>query len=218
MSKKFNYELFNSIPVVGIMRNFPEAQLEPVVAAYIAAGLNTLEITMNSANPAQTIRSLKQAWGESLNVGAGTVCTIKDLEVALEAGAQFIVTPIVSKTVIKACVKEAIPIFPGAMTPTEIHKAWHWGATMIKIFPAGKLGPGYIKDVLEPLNEIKLLPTGGVSPDNFIEFLKMGASGVGMASALFPKDMIAEQRWDDLGRFYTGFVQQYHQYKNEQHV
>ena len=136
------------MPVVGIMRNFPEEHLERVVKEYHGAGLTTLEITMNSGNPTEVIKQLRAAWGEQMNIGAGTVCSMKDLEQALEAGAQFIVAPITSKSVIKACVKEGVPIFPGAYTPTEIYKAWKWGAEIIKVFPATTLGPGYIKDVL----------------------------------------------------------------------
>jgi 2-dehydro-3-deoxyphosphogluconate aldolase/(4S)-4-hydroxy-2-oxoglutarate aldolase len=140
---------------------------------------------------------------------------MKDLDKALDAGAQFIVAPVVRKQVIKACVKKGIPVFPGALSPTEIYQAWKWGATMVKVFPAGKMGPSYMKDVLEPLNEIGLIPTGGINPDNFIEFLKMGASGVGMASALFPKDVIASGNWDALRGFYESIAQQYLRFKNE---
>jgi 2-dehydro-3-deoxyphosphogluconate aldolase/(4S)-4-hydroxy-2-oxoglutarate aldolase len=215
MTTPFNQELFNKMPIVGIMRNFPEQYLSGVVTAMTDAGLTTLEITMNSSSPGGTIRSLREQWGERMNIGAGTVITKKDLDAALDAGAQFIVTPILSKAVIKACVKRDIPVFPGAMTPTEIYQAWKWGATMVKVFPAGRLGPGYLKDVLEPLNSVKLVPTGGVNPDNFTEFLRMGASGVGMASALFPKDLIAADNKEALLSFYNNIAGQYTRFKNE---
>lgn len=215
MSKKFNRQLFDSLPVVGIMRNFPASVLQPVVTAYADAGLTTLEITMNSPGATETIAGLRSDFGDRLNIGAGTVCTRKDLDKALDSGAQFIVTPIISKDVIKACVKKDVPVFAGAMTPTEIYKAWHWGATMVKVFPAGRLGPGYIKDVLEPLTGISLLPTGGVNGENFIEFMKAGAAGAGIGSALFPKDIIGEQRWDSLAALYATLVTRFHNYKKE---
>ena len=215
MTEAFNKELFEKMPIIGIMRHFPEQQLGPVLQAFVSAGFTTLEITMNSDNATQTISSLKAEWGERLNIGAGTVCTMKDLDTALEAGAQFIVSPIVRKKIIRACVKKGIPVFPGALTPTEIYSAWNWGATMVKVFPAGRLGPGYIKDILEPLKDIKLIPTGGINPHNFIDYLTMGASGAGMASALFPKEMIVDGKWEELRSFYGHIVQQYAQYKSE---
>ena len=216
MSNVFNQELFNALPIVGIMRHFPSAQLDAVVDAYLSAGLSTLEITMNSEGATDTIRSLREKWGDKMNIGAGTVVTEKDLEEALDAGAQFIVAPIVSKKVIKACTKRHIPVFAGAMTPTEIYQAWKWGASAVKVFPARTLGPAYIKDVLEPLNGLKLVPTGGVSPDNFIEFLKAGATGVGMATALFPKDIIGRGDWEALRGFYADIAAKYRAFHSGQ--
>lgn len=214
MSQLFNQALFDALPIVGIMRNFPAAQLDAVVDAYQSAGLSTLEITMNSEGAADTIRGLREKWGEKMNIGAGTVLSKKDLKTALDAGAQFIVTPIVNKAVIKECAKQEVPVFPGAMTPTEIYQAWKWGATAVKVFPARALGPEYIKDVLEPLNRLKLLPTGGVSPENFVDFIKAGAAGVGMATALFPKEIIQKEDWDGLRGFYAEIAGRYHAFQS----
>ena len=216
MSKPFNQELFDALPIVGIMRHFPSTQLDAVLDAYQSAGLSTLEITMNSEGAADTIQSLREKWGDRMNIGAGTVLTKKDLRAALDAGAQFIVTPVLNKAVIKACVKRGIPVFPGAMTPTEIYQAWKWGATAVKVFPARGLGPTYVKDVLEPLNKVKLLPTGGVSPENFVEFLKAGAAGVGMATALFPKEIIERNDWEGLRGFYAEIVAKYQSFHSGQ--
>ena len=214
MSKKFNEDLFQQMPIVGIMRNFPAEHLMAVVKAFHSAGLTTLEITMNSGKPTEVISQLRSEWGDQLNIGAGTVCSMKDLEHALEAGAQFIVAPVTYKKVIKACVAEGIPVFPGAYSPTEIYKAWRWGAAMVKVFPATNLGPGYIKDVLEPLNKVKLLPTGGVTKDNFTDFLAAGAKGVGMAGGLFPKSVIAAARWEELSTLYQDIVNKYQQFSS----
>ena len=213
MSAHFNQKIFDALPIVGIMRHFPAAQLDAVVDAYQSAGLSTLEITMNSDGAVDTIRGLREKWGEKMNIGAGTVLNKKHLEAALDAGAQFIVTPVVNKAVIKACAESEVPVFPGAMTPTEIYQAWKWGATAVKVFPARALGPGYIKDVLEPLNKINLLPTGGVSPENFLDFMKAGAHGVGMATALFPKEIIAREDWEGLRGFYAEIAEKYRAFR-----
>ncbi|HMH22084.1 MAG TPA: bifunctional 4-hydroxy-2-oxoglutarate aldolase/2-dehydro-3-deoxy-phosphogluconate aldolase [Puia sp.] len=206
MGKLFSRERFDDVPVVGILRNFPRSQIEMLAEKYYTAGLTTLEITMNSPEALPTISSLVKKFGGRLNIGAGTVCTKKDLDKALDAGACFIVTPVLDKTVIRACMKKKIPVFPGAYTPTEIYKAWSLGATMVKVFPATDLGPGYIKEVLAPLDKLALLPVGGVDTENFTAFLRAGAKGVGMGSHLFPRDLIGNGRWDELGEHFANFV------------
>jgi len=215
MNQSFSQELFNKMPVIGIFRGFPASQMEEMAGIYVKAGLTTMEITMNTMDAAQTIASLVKAMGGTLNVGAGTVCSVDDLDQALDAGAQFIVTPIIDEAVIKKCLALKIPIFPGAYTPTEIYRAWSLGATMVKVFPAGKLGPDYIKEVLAPLNQIQLLPTGGISLDNIRAFIKAGAKGFGIGSSLVPKHLVENGEWDALYDHLIKFVNQYKAFLNE---
>jgi 2-dehydro-3-deoxyphosphogluconate aldolase/(4S)-4-hydroxy-2-oxoglutarate aldolase len=213
MPSKFSRELFDRIPIVGILRNVPPLTV-PILARYYAdAGLTNLEVTMNSDEASTTITRLVQDFEGKLNIGAGTVCTLDDLDKALSAGAQFIVTPILQEEVIKACVQQQIPVFPGAYSPTEIYKAWHLGATMVKVFPATKLGASYIKEVLAPMNYLKLLPTGGINLDNLTEFMKAGAAGLGLGSQLFPPKLIEEGRWERLSELFRDLVATYENYK-----
>ena len=185
-----DFELaFEKTPVVAILRRYDTDTVLWIAEAYQEAGFTCLEITMNTDGAPEIISSLRSKFPD-LKIGAGTVCDRKDLEKAIEAGAQFIVTPILDEQVIKHCVTLALPIFPGAYTPTEIYKAWAWGATAVKVFPASQLGVAYIKDVLAPLNHLKLLPTGGVSKENIAAYFKAGAKGVGMGSSLLPKELI----------------------------
>ncbi len=209
MNKSFSSDLFNRMPIIGIMRNIPAQQVTIIAKKYAAAGLTCLEITMNSPGAEKTIAGLVELYGDDLNIGAGTVCSMDDLERALNADAQFIVTPIINEEVIKTCVSKNIPIFPGAYTPSEIYKAWSLGATMVKLFPAGDLKPNYIKEVLAPLSFINLMPTGGITIENFTNFLAHGAKGVGVGSQLFPKDIIQREDWHALGRVYAQFVKKY---------
>ncbi len=213
MDRSFSWEKFNAVPIVGILRHYPRDQVRSLARQYADAGLGTLEITMNSGEAAASIAELAREFGGRLNIGAGTVVTHQQLEQALKAGAQFIVTPILDKSVIKACVKQKVPVMPGAYTPTEIYKAWSLGAAMVKVFPATELGPGYIREVLAPLNGLKLLPTGGVQPGNFVDFLRAGAVGVGMGGHLFPRQMIEEGRWDTLQEHFSSFVRAYRDYR-----
>ena len=215
MNQSFSRELFDQMPLVGILRGFPPSKMNKMGELYARAGLTTLEITMNTEGAADTIASLIEALGTELNVGAGTVCNMKELDQALGAGAQFIVSPIVDEEVIKKCVELAIPVFPGAYTPTEIYRSWALGATMVKVFPASKLGPGYIKEVLAPLNQIQLLPTGGISLDNMEAFIKAGAKGFGIGSALVPKQLVEQEEWEALSQHFNQFVTRYKSLLNE---
>ena len=196
-NRSFSWELYNKAPIVGIVRGLSNETVKKITEAYLEAGLHTIEITMNTKGVSDIIKHLTSNY-PNLNVGAGTVCNMNDLNKALEAGSQFIVTPVIDEEVIKTCVAKGVPIFPGAYTPSEIYKAWSLGASAVKIFPATQLGTQYIKDVLAPLNEIKLLPTGGVSKDNIKAFFEVGAVGVGMGSSLLNKKCIQDDDFEGL--------------------
>ena len=204
----FSWALFAKVPIVGIVRNIPLDDVTQLLPIYREAGLTTIEITMNTPGAESIIRYALDHHAGGLNIGAGTVCTLDDLDKALAAGAQFIVTPVTDKKVIRACVKQGIPIFPGAFTPTEVYKAWTLGASMVKVFPTTALGPDYIKDLKAPLNQIKLLPTGGVTLYNIGQFLKAGADGLGIGSPLFDKALIQQKNWVDLKEHFQKFVRQ----------
>jgi 2-dehydro-3-deoxyphosphogluconate aldolase / (4S)-4-hydroxy-2-oxoglutarate aldolase len=199
----FSWELFNQIPIIGIMRNLPPDKITKVASLFVEEALTNLEITLNSPNATELITELSDRFKGRINVGAGTVCTSLELDIALSAGAVFIVTPIVSEEIIQKCVLKGIPVFPGAYTPTEIYKANDLGASMVKVFPASKLGPEYIKELLGPFPQFKLLPTGGISLENMEDFIKAGAKGVGIGSHLFPAEIIQKERWEDLRKIFA---------------
>jgi 2-dehydro-3-deoxyphosphogluconate aldolase/(4S)-4-hydroxy-2-oxoglutarate aldolase len=188
----FSWEAFNAAPVVAILRGQPLRTCIRIAEVLQATGFGTLEVTMNTPDAAVIISEL-YAQFPHFNVGAGTVCTPAELEVALAAGSSFIVTPIIDEEVITICVNRGIPVFPGAYTPTEIHKAWSLGASAVKVFPASQLGVKYIKDLSGPLPQIKLVPTGGVSLENIRSFFEAGVTGVGMGSSLLDKKLIAAE-------------------------
>ncbi|TDE12332.1 bifunctional 4-hydroxy-2-oxoglutarate aldolase/2-dehydro-3-deoxy-phosphogluconate aldolase [Dyadobacter psychrotolerans] len=203
----FRWELFKKAPIVGIVRNLSLEEVKHILPVFREAGLTTIEITMNTPGAENIIRYALENEQDGLNIGAGTVCTKDDLEPALDAGAQFIVTPILNKKVIKYCVKKGIPIFPGAFTPSEIYNAWTLGADMVKIYPATSLGPDYIKDLKAPMGQLKLLPTGGVGLENMSGFLKAGANGLGIGGQLFDKKLIQDKNWAGLKDHFRQFVE-----------
>lgn len=203
----FSWPLFQRAPLVGIIRNVSFENVKRILPIYREAGLTTVEITMNTPGAADMIEYALANESHGLNIGAGTVCDKDDLAEALEAGAQFIVTPVINKKVVKSCVKKGVPIFPGAFSPTEIYNAWTLGATMVKIYPATSLGPDYIKDLKAPMKQLRLLPTGGVGLENMTEFMAAGADGLGIGSQLFDKKLIENQDWDGLKAHFSQFVQ-----------
>ena len=206
MERHYKQVLFDKMPVVGILRNVPLNVIEAILPYYKKAGFTTLEITMNSENVCEIISRLSED-NPDMNIGAGTVCSMADLKKALDAGASFIVTPILDTAVVIYCKEHTIPIFPGAYTPLEIYTADKLGATAVKIFPATQLGAGYIQEVLAPLSHLKLLPTGGVSVENIASFFKSGAVGVGMGGSLFDKILIANEDYDGLYRHFKAIAE-----------
>jgi len=203
----FNTEMFDQLPIVGILRDVSMEDADRILPLYVEAGFTTIEVPINCDDAEQLIQYIVSNYGDRLNVGAGSVIDVSDLEKALDVGSEFIVTPVVDEEVIRSCVTLGIPIFPGAFSPTEIAKAWKLGATMVKVFPADELGIGYIKALKAPLKGIKLLPTGGISIDNARSYFKAGAQGVGVSTGLFKSELIRNKDWDRLRAHFVAFYQ-----------
>ena len=195
MTTTFDWTLFESLPVFAILRGYNMAEVEKIVFHAAEGGLRNIEITMNSKDARALIRLAKEQADGRMNVGAGTVCSLDDLDAALSAGATFIVAPIVNPDVIRACNEEKIPVIPGGFTPTEIYHAWHLGADMVKLFPANRFGPEYVKDIRGPLDRVKLVPTGGVDLENLPAYLKNGAHGFGVGTPLVDKRRVEADDW-----------------------
>lgn len=196
---KFSWEQFAALPIIGILRGLSEKHILQIAEVYCKVGFSSLEVTMNTVGVTRIITQLRKTF-PSLNVGAGTVCDMEDLKKARGAGATFIVTPNLDINVINACCQEEVAIFPGAYTPTEVVQAWQSGASAVKLFPASQLGPAYIKDLLAPLSNIPLVPTGGVSRENIKAYFKAGVTGVGMGNSLFPKSVIERSDFQQLAQ------------------
>lgn len=204
--KGFCWEIFNRVPLVGIVRGAAFGDFMELLTICRKTGLTTLEITMNTPEVEKLIAYANEEVGHVMNIGAGTVCTEEELEKALLAGSQFIVTPSINEKVITACVNKGIPVFPGALTPTEIFKAWSLGAPVIKVFPATQMGSEYIRDIRGPFPQIPLLPTGGVKIENLKAYAGAGASGFGLGGSLFPKALIEAQKWTELESHIKSYI------------
>ena len=204
----FSWELFDKMPVIGIIRGLSVDEIDFVLPIYKQAGFTTIEITLNTPEALSVISSLANQYNGELNLGAGTVCTLDDLTDAVNAGANFIVTPIFKAEVVKKCVSMEVPIFPGAFSPTEIYEAWELGASMVKLYPASVVGPSYVSAVLAPLNKVKLMPTGGIHLSNMLAFMKAGATSLGIGSELFDKKIIQKRDSEAMLNHFTLFAQQ----------
>lgn len=173
--------------IVAILRGANPADVLKISEALYNGGIRILEITMNSTNPLQVIEQLTAKFGDKIVIGAGTVLDTQMAKDVVAAGAKFILSPIVDVAVIKAAKDLGAVVIPGAHTPTEIAYAYKNGGDIIKVFPA--TSPGYLKEILAPLNHIPLLPTGGINLENIKQYQQAGAVGFGMGSALVDTKM-----------------------------
>ncbi len=173
--------------VVAIARGLPAALLADVATALREGGVRAFEVTLDSPHALAGISALaaSESRGEdSLLIGAGTVMTIDEAAAALDAGASFLVMPHTDPRLVTWAADHGVPVFPGAMTPSEIVTAWNAGAAGVKIFPAGGLGPGFVREVRGPLARIPLVPTGGITDENAGAFIAAGAVAVGVGGWL----------------------------------
>ena len=199
-------EKFKQLPILGILRGIDVESIEPLVEASISAGLKTIEITMNTRGAATLIAKARASAGKRLTVGAGTVLSVKSLEIAMDAGATFIVTPVLVEEIMKYCVKNKIPVFPGALSVQEIYNAWNAGAAMVKVFPSGSFGPKYFKEIKEPFNDIKLLACGGVTPENMNEYFSCGADAISFGTSVFKREWIAGKDFKSVGEAVKRYI------------
>jgi len=202
-----NLTNFEKLPLMGIMRGIEKADIEPLVETVIGAGLETLEVTMNTQGAPDLIREARKASGGKLTIGAGTVLSEEDLEKALDAGASFIVMPCNIKEVIETCIKRNIPVFPGAFTPTEVWNAHKAGAAMVKVFPSSMFGPKYIKELKGPFNDVKLMAVGGVKLEGIGEYFSNGASAVAFGASVFKKEWLKTGDFKSIGSLVRQYVE-----------
>jgi len=194
-------EVLNEIMRVGIVpvvRIADGGQVLEAAEALIAGGIAIMEVTMSSTRPFEIIQNLKNMYGDRLLVGLGSVLNEKVAEKGVDAGAEFIVSPVFDERVLKVAQKYEKAAILGSLTPTEIQRSFSAGTDVIKVFPATTFGPGYFKDILAPMPHLKMTPTGGVKLDNTAAFIKNGAVCVGVGTALLQTDLINNSDWDGL--------------------
>jgi 2-dehydro-3-deoxyphosphogluconate aldolase/(4S)-4-hydroxy-2-oxoglutarate aldolase len=184
--------------VVAVIRMKDPAKLMKVIEAIRVGGVKCIEITMTVPGAVEVIREVSKSAPSDVLIGAGTVTDVKTADAVIDAGAKFVVGPILNLEIVARCRERGIVVMPGCFTPTEIFSAWKAGADIIKVFPATSLGPKYFKDIAGPFPDIRMMPTGGVTIDNVGEWVKAGAVAVGIGSDLLDKKAIDEGKYEIL--------------------
>lgn len=195
--------------IVAIIRNESPDQLVDVAEALLAGGVEVMEVTFTVPRATTVLEKVAARLGSRVLLGAGTVLDTETARIAILSGAEFIVSPAVNVDVIQLCRRYSKPVMPGALTPTEVVTAWQAGADIVKVFPSDITGPKYLKLLHGPLPQIRLMPTGGVTLDTAVEYLKAGACALGVGSALVDPKLVAAgdlKKIESLARQYVELV------------
>jgi 2-dehydro-3-deoxyphosphogluconate aldolase / (4S)-4-hydroxy-2-oxoglutarate aldolase len=180
--------------IIAVIRMRDPKKLRSVVDALALGGVRAIEVTMTVPNAVAMIGELAPSLPSDVLLGAGTVTDPDTARAVIDAGARFVVGPVLRREIIKACHERDVAVAPGCFSPTEILDAHEAGADIVKVFPATSLGPQFIKDLRAPLPQLKLMPTGGVTLDNAGDWIRAGAVAVGVGSALLDATAIESGR------------------------
>jgi 2-dehydro-3-deoxyphosphogluconate aldolase/(4S)-4-hydroxy-2-oxoglutarate aldolase len=211
MSKETQLQQVLDCGIVAVVRSQDSQQLVEVVRALADGGVTVAEITMTVPGALDVLRQVRQALGDRVLLGAGTILDPETARAALLAGAEYIVAPAVNLDVIRLCQRYNKLVMPGAFTPTEILAAWEAGADIVKVFPAEVVGPAFFKALRGPLPQVRLMPTGGVDLTTAAAFLRAGACCLGIGGQLVEPTAVAAgnfNRLRDLARQYRTIVEQ----------
>jgi 2-dehydro-3-deoxyphosphogluconate aldolase/(4S)-4-hydroxy-2-oxoglutarate aldolase len=194
-------EAVREVGIVPVVRASSAALARRAVDALIAGGVPVCEITMTVPDAVALIAELSKSVGERVLVGAGTVLDARQAAACIDAGARFVVSPGFDEGTVRECQKREVAVMPGALTPTEVIRAWRAGASMVKVFPCSALGgASYLKALKGPLPDVKLLPTGGVNLDTAESFLRAGAVALGVGSDLVSEVALKEGKDEEIER------------------
>ena len=188
--------------IVAIVRGLKPEYIVRLGHAFEEGGIGLMEVTYDQKAPetwkntAAAIEAVEKEFGDRVLVGAGTVITPEQVSMTYNAGGHYLVTPTTQPEIIRMGKALGMGLYPGAFSPSEILEAWNAGADAVKVFPAGSLGPGYIKAVRAPLGHIPLMAVGGVNEKNAAEYMKAGCVGIGAGGNLVNREWIENGEWD----------------------
>ena len=193
--------------IIAVVRTDNSKLIPAICEALIAGGVVAIEITFTVPDALGAIREASRQFGDIALIGAGTVLNADTCRAAIAAGAEFLVSPITKLEIIQAAHASDKPVMLGAYTPTEAQTAHESGADFIKIFPADKLGPAYIKALRAPLPHLKIVPTGGVDLNTAADFLKAGCAALGVGGSLLTTEILKTENWAELTRLAKAYIE-----------
>ncbi|TDT80113.1 2-dehydro-3-deoxyphosphogluconate aldolase/(4S)-4-hydroxy-2-oxoglutarate aldolase [Arthrobacter sp. AG258] len=170
--------------VVAVLRAGHASDYAPVIEALQNGGVLSIELTLSTPGVWDELPRLQQRFGSALELGVGTVTAADEAETAMDLGAAYIVTPVTDPAIITACVRRGVPVYPGGLTPTELHAGWKLGATAVKVFPASTVGAGYVPQLRGPFPDLQVIPSGGVDIDDVPAWIRAGALAVSLGGPL----------------------------------
>lgn len=185
--------------IITAIRSHTGEGIEEAVASLYNGGVKVIEITMNTPNALQRIDKLKADLPDAI-IGVGTVLDAETTRAAISAGASFLLSPTLDEASIKMASRYNIPFIPGVLTPTEILKAYEYGAQVVKVFPIRAFGPKYLKDINAPLPHVKMVPMGGITKENALQYLEAGSFALGMGSTLVNDQLMMEGNFVEIER------------------
>ena len=206
MNKEEKIQLIRQTGIIAIMRTKSSDQLIAAAEAIREGGVRVIEVTMNTPGALDVIATASKRFGQDVLFGAGTVLDAETAQVAIKAGAEFIVAPTLNMDVIELCIRFNIPIMPGCFTPTEMLAAWQAGADFVKLFPAEVGGPAMVKAILAPLPQLQIVPVGGVDLNSAAAFLRSGAAALGVGSSLINQKLLESGDFGELTRRAAAFI------------
>ncbi len=206
MVEKGLVSLLEEEKMVAIIRGIPTGSGEQTAKALLAGGISFLEVTLNTDGALPMINELKGKFGDQLRIGAGTVLNLQMAKEAVQAGAEYIVSPNLDEEVLTYGLGQGVEVWPGTLTPTEIVRAYALGASAVKVFPIGSMGMKYIKDIRGPLPHIPMMVTGGVNLDNMKEVLGYGAIAVGLGGNLVNNRLIQKGDFEQITQMASAYT------------
>ncbi len=194
-------------PLLAILRNVPPDRTLDYAGAAVRGGVSFFEVALNSPHALEQITMLRTHFGDRCLVGAGTAITVDLCRAALDAGAQFLLTPGTPPEVFQYCAQRGAALLPGVLTPSDVAVSLQYGYSTMKLFPAGSMPMGYVKDLKGPFDDTDYVAIGGVCPGNISQFLEAGCMGVGLASSLMPREAAAAGDWETCAAYVRELVQ-----------
>jgi 2-dehydro-3-deoxyphosphogluconate aldolase/(4S)-4-hydroxy-2-oxoglutarate aldolase len=208
MTKAEKLNLMRQTAVIAVMRAKSSEQLIAAADAIKAGGVSVIEVTMTTPGALRVVEEATERYGEEVLFGAGTVLDADTARAAILAGADFIVSPTLNLGTVATCRRYGIPVIPGCFSPTEMLTAWEAGADFIKLFPASVGGSSLVRDILAPLPQLEIVAVGGVNLHTAADFIRNGATAIGVGSSLINQELLKSGDMEELTRRAAAFIEE----------